>query len=90
MPSKRKEFLQFCENLFTFHYRLRFKGTLGTQAYCLPLLPEGRRPYILPDHSRPIQVVVDPAITDPGTLFAYFSDSQNFASLLTKKRIRMK
>ena len=47
--------------------RLRFKGTLGTQAYCLPLMPEGRRPYILPDHSRPIQVVADPAITDPGT-----------------------
>ena len=47
-------------------HRSRFKGTLGTQAYCLPLLPEGRRPYILPDHSRPIQVVVDPAITDPG------------------------
>ena len=52
--------------MFICKYRLRFKGTLGTQAYCLPLLPEGRRPYILPDHSRPIQVVVDPAITDPG------------------------
>ena len=52
--------------MFICKYRLRFKGTLGTQAYCLPLIPEGRRPYILPDHSRPIQVVVDPAITDPG------------------------
>ena len=48
--------------------RLRFKGTLGTQAYCLPLLPEGRRPYILPEHARPIKVVVDPAITDPGKI----------------------
>ena len=49
-------------------FRLRFKGTLGTQAYCLPLLPEGRRPYILPEHARPIKVVVDPAITDPGKI----------------------
>ena len=44
--------------------RLKFKGKLGTQAFCLPLVPRGK-PYILPDHSRPIQVVVDPCLTDP-------------------------
>ena len=37
---------------------LRFKGTLGVQAYCVPLISS--KPYILPDHSRPIQVVIDP------------------------------
>ena len=35
---------------------LRFKGTLGVQAYCVPLI--NSKPYILPDHSRPIQVVI--------------------------------
>ena len=29
---------------------LRFKGTLGVQAYCVPLISS--KPYILPDHSR--------------------------------------
>ena len=29
---------------------LRFKGTLGVQAYCVPLI--NSKPYILPDHSR--------------------------------------
>ena len=33
---------------------LRFKGTMGCQAYCVPLVDT--KPYILPDHSRPIQV----------------------------------
>ena len=66
--------------------RLRFKGTLGTQAYCLPLMPEGRRPYILPDHSRPIQVVADPAITDPGTFICCISQHILKPSVLNKKR----
>ena len=39
---------------------LRFKGTLGVQAYCIPLI--NSKPYILPDHSRPIQVVIDPKV----------------------------
>ena len=39
---------------------LRFKGTLGVQAYCVPLI--NSKPYILPDHSRPIQVVIDPKV----------------------------
>ena len=33
---------------------------LGVQAYCVPLISS--KPYILPDHSRPIQVVIDPKI----------------------------
>ncbi len=33
---------------------LRFKGTMGCQAYCVPLVDT--KPYILPDHSRPVQV----------------------------------
>ena len=41
---------------------LRFKGTLGVQAYCVPLISS--KPYILPDHSRPIQVVIDPKINN--------------------------
>ena len=41
---------------------LRFKGTLGVQAYCVPLISS--KPYILPDHSRPIQVVIDPKISN--------------------------
>ena len=40
---------------------LRFKGTLGSQAYCVPLI--NSKPYVLPDHSRPVQVVVDPKIS---------------------------
>ena len=35
-------------------------GTLGVQAYCVPLITS--KPYILPDHSRPVQVVIDPKI----------------------------
>ena len=33
---------------------LRFKGTLGTQAYCVPIIRS--KPYVLPDHARPVQV----------------------------------
>ena len=43
--------------------RMRFKGKLGNQAFCMPLVTRSK-PYILPDHSRPIQVVADPCITD--------------------------
>ena len=32
------------------------------QAYCVPLISS--KPYILPDHSRPIQVVIDPKISN--------------------------
>ena len=33
-------------------------GTLGTQAFCSPLI--NSKPYILPDHSRNVQVIVNP------------------------------
>lgn len=41
-------------------HRMRFKGALGAQAYVLPLMA-GSKPFILPDHSRPIQVLIDPS-----------------------------
>jgi hypothetical protein len=34
---------------------MRFKGTMGCQAFCVPLVDT--KPFILPDHSRPIQVI---------------------------------
>lgn len=34
---------------------LRFKGALGTQAFCLPLV-RGSKPFLLPDGARPVQV----------------------------------
>ena len=40
---------------------LRFKGTLGTQAYCVPVIKS--KPYVLPDHARPVQVVINPRRT---------------------------
>ena len=35
--------------------RLKFKGKLGDQAFCLPFCQRSK-PYILPEHSRNVQV----------------------------------
>ena len=35
--------------------RLKFKGKLGNQAFCLPFCQRSK-PYILPEHSRNVQV----------------------------------
>lgn len=37
---------------------LKFKGTLGTKAFCVPFI--SNKPYVLPGHSRSIQVVIVP------------------------------
>ena len=37
---------------------LKFKGTLGTQAYCVPFIRS--KPFVLPDHARNVQVVINP------------------------------
>ncbi len=38
---------------------MRCKGTVGTQALCLTLV-RGSKPFLLPEHARPVQVVLDP------------------------------
>jgi len=40
------------------------KGTLGSQAFCVPLI--NSKPFLLPDHSRPVQVGVLPRGGDGG------------------------
>ena len=55
---------------------LRFKGTLGVQAYCIPLI--NSKPYILPDHSRPIQVVIDPKVRKNSFVRAHLMFSRIF------------
>ncbi|XP_023328062.1 DENN domain-containing protein 5B [Eurytemora carolleeae] len=36
----------------------KIKGSLGTQAFCVPLITS--KPFLLPDHARPVQVVCLP------------------------------
>lgn len=38
---------------------MKFKGNLGRQAFCIPFLPKNR-PFVLPEHSKDVQVVVNP------------------------------
>ena len=59
---------------------LRFKGTLGVQAYCIPLI--NSKPYILPDHSRPIQVVIDPKVRKNSFVRAHHMSSRFLNFLL--------
>jgi hypothetical protein len=68
---------------------LRFKGTLGVQAYCIPLI--NSKPYILPDHSRPIQVVIDPKVRKNSFVRAHhmFSRFLNFLSRITAHTINL-
>ena len=51
--QKRLQIKFFNDNIILIYF-------LGVQAYCVPLISS--KPYILPDHSRPIQVVIDPKI----------------------------
>ena len=67
---------------------LRFKGTLGVQAYCIPLI--NSKPYILPDHSRPIQVVIDPKVRKNSFVRVHpmFSRILNLAHVIEQPNFR--
>ena len=43
---------------------LKIKGNLGNYAFCVPLI--NSKPYLLPDHARPVQVAILPVRRDQG------------------------
>ena len=39
--------------------QMKCKGVMGKQAFCVPLIPHSK-PFVLPDHSRDVQVLITP------------------------------
>jgi hypothetical protein len=58
---------------------MRFKGSLGKQAFCSPMIQS--KPFVLPDHSRSVQVVIDPKKSTPTFQSSVMALVHNVATL---------